>query len=291
MTEPAVAVEVYLPAIHVSGCMRGAGDTYGRPDIRQAAGVETWYNWSATPGGTGIPMLWSAGSIGATLTGDPIWLMGFNEPDIAGQANMTPQQAALAWAWVETAYAGRKLVSPAVMSLTWLINWRAAYWAAYGHAPRVDAIGVHWYYQADGEPLQSLKRQVQLAENLAQQWGVAEVWLSEFALYPCWGHDSAQFVRDAFAWLDTRPMVTRAFWFQTYMTGSEPWAPGPECNSSLGNADGSLTNIGRAFAEIGGVEHWDRRADITGPKGQPDGRVDILDLALVGANFGKGGSA
>lgn len=269
--------------------MRGAGDTYNRADIRNAAGVQTWYNWGPTPGGDGIPMLWNASQIGGGLAGDATWLMGFNEPDVPGQANMTPQEAARAWSYVESTYPNRKLVSPGVMSLTWLTNWRAAYWSAYGRPPKVDALAVHWYYQNDGDPLQSFQRQVQLAENMAQQWGVAEVWVTEFALYPCWLGQNAtvRFIADAYAWLDTRPTVTRAFWFQVYMRGDEPWSPGPECNSSLGNSDGTLTDIGRAFKNLSGSASWDHRTDITGPTGQPDGKVDILDLSLVAANFGR----
>lgn len=271
--------------------MRGAGDTYGRPDIREAAGVQTWYNWGPTPGGDGIPMIYSVGQIGVTLIGDPLWALVGNEWEQTGQNNyVTPEQAAIAWHTVEQTYPSRKLVSPGVMSLTWLINWRAAYWTAYGHAPKVDALAVHWYYGADGDPLQSFKRQVQLAENLAQQWGVAEVWVTEFALYPCWGYDSAQFVRDAYAWLDTRPMVTRAFWFQAFWhndgrQSERAWAPPVECYSGLGLDDGSLTPIGEAFLEMSGNgvnSSWDPRVDPTG-----DGVVDILDLSLVAAHFGE----
>lgn len=282
---------VYLPGVNVSGCMRGAGDTYSRADIRTAAGVETWYNWGPTPGGSGIPMLWNASQIGAVLIGDGQWLMGFNEPDEPAQANMTPDAGARAWALVETAYPGRKLVSPGVMDLTWPSLWWSKYQQLYGHTPRVDALAVHWYYKGSGDPLATFKEQVSRAIAKASEWGVAEVWVTEFALYPCWGLDSAAFLKAAYAWLDTQPMVKRAFWFQAYMTGSESWAPGPACNSSLGNADGSLTDIGRAFKALNGSVSWDRRADITGPTGAPDGKVDILDLALVGANFGKGGAA
>jgi hypothetical protein len=279
--------EVYLPQMQVAGVMWGAGDTYHRPDIRKAAGVVWWYDWSPAPGGDGIPMLYSGASIGAALQGDATWLMGFNEPDISGQANMTPDEAARAWSYVESTYAGRKLVSPAVMDLRWLMNWRAAYWSAYGRAPRVDAIGVHWYYQADGDPLRSLQKQIEQAEALAGEWGVGEIWLSEFSLYPCWGHDVPTFMRQAFAWLKTRPLVKRAGWFQTfwYNDGREnerDWAPPQECYSGLGLADGSLTEIGRAFAEQAQAESWDRRADVN-----QDGRVDILDMVIVGANFGQ----
>jgi hypothetical protein len=288
---------VFLPLVLVvqMATMRCAGDTYHRPDIRKAAGVQCWYDWSPKPGSDGIPMIYASAHIGQVLSGDATWLMGFNEPEQPRQANMTPQQAAIAWATVEQTYPDRKLVSPGVMNLTWLTNWRAAYWTAYGKNPKVDALAVHWYYQNDGEPLQSFKRQVQLAENMAAQWGVREVWITEFALYPCWGYDSVQFVKDAYAWLDTRPTVTRAFLFQVFWyndgrQSERAWAPPIECYSGLGLDDGSLTDIGEAFKSLGtnGSTGWDRRTDITGPTGKPDGKTDILDLSLVAANFGKG---
>jgi hypothetical protein len=209
--------------------------------------------------------------------------MGFNEPEMSGQANLTPAQGATAWMLVETTYPERKLVSPSVLDLQWLIDWRAAYYAAYGRDPRVDAIGVHWYYQNDGDPLRSLQRQVEKAELLAQQWGVSEIWLTEWALYPCWGFDTPGFLLQAVEWLKTRPLLKRAFWFQVYMSGSEPWAPGPECDSSLVTEDDVLTAIGQAFKSMVSLR-WDAQSELADIN--KDGKVDILDLSTVAARFG-----
>jgi hypothetical protein len=41
-----------------------------------------------------------------------------------------------------------------------------------------------------------------------------------------------------------------------------------------------------AFGSSPGHPRWNSIADITGPEGEPDGKVDILDLALIAINFG-----
>jgi len=265
--------------------LRGAGDTYNRPDIRRAAGVQCWYDWSPTPGGDGIPMIYNATQIGAALSGDGTWLLGFNEPDVPGQADMSPDAGAAAWHRLMESYPDRRLVSPSALELTWLARWYEIYRRIYGKPPRMDALGVHWYYEANGDPLVSFLAQVHRAVELARASEVPEVWLTEFALYPSWRFNSAAFLKAAYALLDTMPLVTRAFWYQAFWwnDGRESerrWAPPHDCYSGLALADGTLTEIGRAFA--GQLPDWDHRADVN-----QDGVVDILDLTIVGANYGR----
>lgn len=280
---------VYLPSVTVArpSPMRCAGDTYNRADIRQAAGVQCWYNWGPVPGGTGIPMVYGASSVGQALSGDPLYVMVLNEPDRPDQANVTPEAAVALWVKAEQSYPNRRLVSPGVMDLNWLIRFRALYLAWEGHAPRMDVLAVHWYYWGQGEPLDMFERQVLDAVALATEWQVPQVWVTEFALYPCWLGQQAtvEFVGQAYDWLEGQPLVTRAFWFQVLMClvdpegACEPWSAGPQCNSSLGRLDGRLTPYGEAFRDSAARTLV---GDVTG-----DGCVDIFDLAVVGGQFGE----
>jgi len=95
-----------------------------------------------------------------------------------------------------------------------------------------------------------------------------------------------EFLEQAYTWAARHPLVTRLFWFQALMClidpngACEPWSPGPQCNSSLGRPDGTLTPIGEAFraSAAQGVP-----GDLTG-----DGCVNVFDLVIVGAHYGEG---
>ena len=74
--------------------------------------------------------------------GNSPYILGFNEPDLSSQANLTPQRAAVLWRRIEQAYPHRLLVSPAVScgDLYWLVRFRSAYRELYGTWPRFDVL-------------------------------------------------------------------------------------------------------------------------------------------------------
>jgi hypothetical protein len=107
-----------------------------RPALLKQLGASWAYDWSATPPRAGgpewVPIIWGAGSIGATQSlaaqhrhGRIRYLLGFNEPDSHTQANMTPTQAAALWPRLEKT--GLILGSPAsqVPSDGWLQRFMA----------------------------------------------------------------------------------------------------------------------------------------------------------------------
>jgi len=77
-----------------------------------------YYNWSPVPNGCKgefIPMIWNDANIDnimANLPDGSEWLLGFNEPNLESEANMTPEYAAKLWPKLMAT--GRKLVSPAM---------------------------------------------------------------------------------------------------------------------------------------------------------------------------------
>lgn len=77
----------------------------------------------------------------------PPVILGFNEPDVTGQANMTPAAAAQLMydaLWVPYGSRGANLVSPAI---AWDVNkWLVPFMKAYTNlGGQVDAIGYHIY--------------------------------------------------------------------------------------------------------------------------------------------------
>lgn len=247
-----LAFVLFLPLIirPQSIQLRGAGDTYHTPDARAALALDWWYDWSPRPGDDGVPMIWDASQIGYSLDGDDEWLMGFNEPEGVWQANLTPEQAAVEWRRLEATYPGRKLVSPSVLQLSWLKQWREAYQAEYGQPPKMDALGVHCYvaWEEPADAFRVCRTQLLVAQGYARKWSIGEVWLTEWALITDYPDEACQFMRLMVDWMRTQPRVTRYAWFQTYYRGDEPWAFGGP-NTSLWTGT-ELSELGRMYASF-----------------------------------------
>lgn len=161
---PAAQQTVLVPLLlSESRWSRGIGAAgYGVPPIDVCADIRLtgaqwyydwwYYGWNCDPVIPFVPMVWDEETvISATqaLTGTG-WLLGFNEPNLPSQANMTPALAFQLWPQLEAT--GRKLVSPAVFASTncpgcgtWLEEWWSLCQARTPEPCRVDAIALHWY--------------------------------------------------------------------------------------------------------------------------------------------------
>ena len=214
------------------------------------------WNWSPDPplfpGVESVPCVWDGTVIGKALGGNSAWLLGFNEPDQWDQANMTPEEGARLWAMLERTYPDRKLASPQVVKPYdyWLERWYAEYVRLYGRAPRMDAIAIHTYW---GKDASEYKRQVAYYIDLAQQWGVPEVWVTEFTLAPELDGTVRTTVAELQAyilWLDAQPMVTRyAPW--TNRVECMGFAPNTFFDTPLWGAGGGLSWMGEMYKTLG----------------------------------------
>ena len=122
----------------------------------KAVGASWYYNWSPTnasmPGPSGVefvPMIWGADAVNdrtlATAKAEGDVLLGFNEPDLGEQANMTVERALELWPRLEAT--GMRLGSPAVAwggadAGGWLDRFMTG---AKEGGYRVDFIALHWY--------------------------------------------------------------------------------------------------------------------------------------------------
>jgi hypothetical protein len=218
----------------------------------------TWvWNWGTHPGlypnVESIPAIWDASRIGKPLGGNSAWLLGFNEPDIGNQANMTPAAAAVAWRQIEAAYPDRKLASPQVIygPSGWLTEFRNSYIALYGRPPRLNALAIHTYV---GNAAADYIAQVQSYIELAKQWDIGEVWVTEFALAPAMDRTLRETMTELemyLAWLDAEPMVTRyAVWTNRVECMNQQFGfryDGP-FDTPLIHLDGSMSELGKVFA-------------------------------------------
>jgi len=243
----------------------------------QKVGAQWWYGWRPNPGGDGVPMIWGPSDLGKPVSGDAAWIMFYNEPENEYQSDVDPAPAATDWPVLLRTYPGRRYVSPGCYSVEWLEEWLPLV------EVKPDALAAHCYMMMGGEG--GCKSHLERFIALAAQYGIGEVWVTEFAYVPISGegYDAAvAWMLDITAWMEVQPMITRYAWFELAYTGAEPWAWGTDRNTSLVDYDtGRLTKLGCAY--VGGCAR-DAAADVN-----EDGFVDILDVVTVGspANFGR----
>jgi hypothetical protein len=267
----AVAVFLMPATAGAASAKRGiAYDLASPADLKALSpGVTWWYNWGPTPNAKVpanyrtryrmdyFPMLWNdkfdtAGTL-AFLKAHPTihYLLVLNEPNVGGQAYLTPQQAAGLWPRYEAiaAKAKVKIVGP---QITWgtmpnyadPVMWLDAFYAAYesahgGRAPRIDYLGFHWYDYGLAGQLDRLGKYKK------------PFWVTEFANWHS-QQDGAQIttlaaqekqMRAMVAICERRNDVFRYAWF----TGRV--SPDPHFSSLLA-APGHLTKLGQLYLSL-----------------------------------------
>ncbi|KAI0267652.1 glycosyl hydrolase catalytic core-domain-containing protein [Gloeopeniophorella convolvens] len=213
------------------------------PAVFEAGGLTTWlYDWGPTNTAKNAefpfyPMQWNTGGIDSLASvvsqTQPDVVMGFNEPDNAAQANISPADAATYWKqyFNPLKSSGVTLLSPAVNDITWLDS----FFSACADGCIVDAIALHWYggWTDDLEPF------IQSAFKYNKP-----IWLTEFALGWVGGQPTVdnylQFLPLALQYLDSTPQVAKYSFFGAFHDGN-PW--------QFFNADGTLTALGQLYAE------------------------------------------
>ncbi|MGW7351624.1 glycoside hydrolase family protein [Streptomyces sp. NPDC054784] len=218
-------------------------------------GASWYYNWAS---GTGdvtrpegvefVPMIWGADSVNADDLGKAAregeQLLGFNEPDMAGQANMPASRALELWPQLEGT--GMRLGAPAVaygadQPGSWFEQFMSG---ANDRGLRVDFIPLHWY-GADFGP-DAVDHLRGYLEATHERWN-KPIWLTEYALtdftgssprYPSEGEQTA-FVSAVVPMLNSLDFVERHAWF-TLSTEASP--------TGL-HSGGSLNATGRAYRD------------------------------------------
>jgi hypothetical protein len=160
-----------------------------------------------------LPMLWSDhdyltatwnATVQSAISRGLTHVLGFNEPDYAPQANMTPKAAAKAWITYMQPYASQlQLGGPAVTGQPSGLVWLQEF---YGNLTKLNATAlpdfqpVHWYDQAWNIGWFKI--------YLQQAYAVASVpiWVTEFEGF---GTDAqqAQFVQTVTPWLDAQTWI------------------------------------------------------------------------------------
>ena len=242
----------------------GASPAYGAiagvslPQQLRSVGAGWWHNWSLNApavvdgaGGEFVPMVWSGNTAGIKAPAGSRWLLGFNEPDSASQADMTLDECARAWRRVEVVNPALKLVAPAPTAdiRGWRDDWVEVYRRLWGEDPRFDAVAVHVYPQKWGY----FEECIAAAWQFARRYGV-RLWVTEYAFLPCWAPapgDAVAMLKRMTTYMARDPArFDRWAPFILTCSGREKWAFGEECNSSLVDYyTGQLTELGRGYLE------------------------------------------
>ncbi len=190
-----------------------------------------------------VPMIWDETHVEDAVVTAQGWLALFNEPDnCPAQACLTPTAAVQPLRRVEERFAGKyKLVAPVpAYGTRWLVDTRAAFVAAYGRAPRWDALAVHCYLNDATACYAKVRQYV----ALARAWGIREVWVTEFFF----AQETA--ARQFTALLDADADVARYAPFIAYgpCVDDVNWSCSKAGDPSLFTATGDLTAVGHWYA-------------------------------------------
>jgi Glycosyl hydrolase catalytic core len=219
----------------------------------------SWEAPSPAPGIEWVPMVWGPRSVTAAsiraLSADhrasrARFLLGFNEPDSGGQANITPQQAATLWPRLESTGLRLGSPAPAVPDDGWLARFMSI---ARARRLRVDFIALH-FYQDFTDPRAVGRLRAELT-SIHRRFG-KPIWITEIGALDirAWGgrmhSPPSGALADAYLhrllpMLDGLSFVQRYAWFTDYC--SRP----PGCPfSALFDRSGALTGRGRIYSPL-----------------------------------------
>jgi hypothetical protein len=203
-------------------------------------------NWGNIQGVEYVPMLWGGGSdrtsswasdVQAAGNAGSTHLLGFNEPDLVSQSNLSPGEAVRLWNQYMEPYAGQfKLVSPAVTNshaprgLAWLQEF-----VNQCNGCSIDAVASHWYSTGSATDFQDYYT------AMHAQFGTP-IWITEFAPSSRSIADQEAFYAEIVPWLDAQP------WIQRYAAFGDFTNVPNGVGGSFVRGDGSLTSLGQAYA-------------------------------------------
>lgn len=182
------------------------------------------------------------------------YILGFNEPDLAYESNISSRVAASRWTNYFVKNKGNlKLGSPAISTASPVVEskWWDEYWngLTVNDKAATTFIAVHKYYENYSST--SAKEFLLLLDETYSKYK-KPIWITEFAL---WLKDDAnqkqkakaeEFLKTVCKGLNERSYVERYAWFVPNLKGAEA------SSSALYDYNtGTLTNIGKIYAQIG----------------------------------------
>lgn len=186
-----------------------------------------YYNWrpfpkiTSVPGVEFVPMFWFAGDVtpehlAAVNQSAATHVLGFNEPDMEGQANMTPEECLELWPQLMTLK--QRLGSPAPANSTWLEKFMPE---AKRRGLRIDFVCLHRYPDIS-DPNAGCEIGAMI-DDAHRKYGLP-IWLTECGVadVSAWHQPqrskptpemARSFLKDLLPMLEGLPFVERYAWF------------------------------------------------------------------------------
>ncbi len=238
--------------------------------------ISWYYNWAITAfnssvdeGVAHVPMLWGASEENlaglADITDDSNYILGYNEPDIESQANISPAEGLKAWRAVEAL--GRRTVSPASANPNGDIEWVSKFLegdydseGVFVEGTDCDAIGIHSYGAST-----NLTR---LLDAVDKVWNTYHkpIWVTEVSVMGRKGtsYDNSyenvevrkkveEYVEKLVGELDKRDYVERYSWFPYNINSTNEIddMDGSGASAMFDYDTGKFTNLGIIYSTIG----------------------------------------
>lgn len=139
----------FLPVVSQRGCKHDkilSAWHYGKWTDDPLLCAVGYYNWTSGGDPPGLSIQWKGYEPEVSELYDRPMLV-LNEPDLVGQANLTPCQGAIRWREVELGYPNALLIGPNISQhgIQWLIAWKSCYKSMFGTEPRVYRPAIHIY--------------------------------------------------------------------------------------------------------------------------------------------------
>lgn len=206
-----------------------ANNVDGVTDALADVGAGWFYTWTSDTQGITVPdgvefvpMIWGADSVNPTQLGQAqslgSTLLGFNEPDMSGQANLSVSQALSLWPQLQAT--GLRLGAPAVAYGAdtpggWLDQFISG---ASAQNYRVDFIPLHWY---GGDFSSAASGELESYLNAVHDRYQLPIWVTEYALIDFSGPAPAypsqdqqvEFINASTAMFDGLSWLERYAWF------------------------------------------------------------------------------
>ncbi|KAH9908091.1 glycosyl hydrolase catalytic core-domain-containing protein [Xylariomycetidae sp. FL2044] len=164
--------------------------------LGESKAISWAYNWGSDSGGldaavTYIPMLWGPAAehsngwsekATTAIENGADALLSFNEPDIAAQANLTPESAATSHKEFMNEFVGKaKISAPAISSSENSdqgIDWLTQFFTSCGDDCPVDFCAAHWYGPGGSDGAQQFLDHLKAVHEACDN---KPVWATEFA--------------------------------------------------------------------------------------------------------------
>ncbi|KIV90820.1 hypothetical protein PV10_05427 [Exophiala mesophila] len=264
----------------VVGGKRGLGWPWNQPgshfslyqeyiDSGKISWVFNWELWVPDSTPTGVEWIPCVRTAGNVKDVDPFLtdiirrrgiktsaLLGFNEPEIPQQANLSVEQAVDLWKQVVLPAKAKfdlRLGSPGMSSdLGRSKPWLDSFLSQLAGHDGIDFLVLHWY----GPLFSNMRNFLELMHASYPSW---PIWLNEFACSTmntgqCASEQQVQdFLRDALPWLDATPWIERYAYFGNHDVGdwvgraSNFTEPGPVVD---GSSTTRLMNVARLYCEL-----------------------------------------